>query len=332
QLPWNYLLHWIIRTIPLFSIIGILFFLRLVKFRSKDLPFIEIFVLLFSMLFPIVYAIYKHSTLHDGWRHFIFIYPSLLALAATGWYWWFTSFRSKLMTIISASILCLLLAENLIANVTLHPYEYIYFNPFFGGLKKAYGNFETDYWMLSVKEASEWLLKNELLETKSSPIRIATNCYYPASIYLDDSLSNRKTVYTRYYDKSSLDWDYGIFYSRFIDRDQLLTHVWPPKGTIHTIQADGIPICAIVKRENKEDFLGMTSFGKNDFLSAIQHLEISYKYDPMNEEVSSTLATIYKNQCEYAKAEKVIISSLRAHPGSGPFQTLMKEIQYERVQ
>jgi hypothetical protein len=46
--------------------------------------------------------------------------------------------------------------------VKLHPYEYVYFNELVGGFKGAYGKYETDYWVASMKEAVEWLKTNEL--------------------------------------------------------------------------------------------------------------------------------------------------------------------------
>ncbi|MEO5582207.1 MAG: hypothetical protein ABIR66_05920, partial [Saprospiraceae bacterium] len=328
KLPWNYLPHWIIRTIPLFSIFGILFFLRLVKNRSSELPFMEICILFFSILFPISYAIYKHSTLHDGWRHFIFIYPPLICIASIGWYLWFTSFSSKLVNGISILLLVFLLTENLVSMISLHPYQYTYFNPLFGGLNKSYGNFETDYWMLSIQEGSQWLKDHEHIG-ENKPAVIATNCYYPADIYLTDSSKNIKTIYTRYYERSNSDWDYALFYSRFVDRDQLLNHTWPPKGTIYTVQAEGIPLCAIVKRENKEDYLGMEVYRKNDFESAIKHLVTASDYDPMNETVAMVLANVYKNTCQYQKAESTIVRSLRSRPINPEAYAILKSIQEE---
>ena len=39
-----------------------------------------------------------------------------------------------------------------------HRYSYIYYNQLVGGLKGAYGNYETDYYYVSQTEASKWLL------------------------------------------------------------------------------------------------------------------------------------------------------------------------------
>jgi hypothetical protein len=73
-----------------------------------------------------------------------------------------------------------MLTENIYAIIALQPYQYTYFSPLLGGLKKAYGNFETDYWMLSVKEAASWLKQHEKIDRDNKSHTVATNCMYPA--------------------------------------------------------------------------------------------------------------------------------------------------------
>lgn len=329
-LPWNYIPEWIIRTIPVFTIVGVFFLFRLIKPRLQDLPFLELFILFFSFLFPIVYAIYSDSTLHDGWRHFLFVYPSLLLLAALGWYLWFTSFGSTYFRLFSFLFLMALISENIYSMMSMHPYQYSYFNPLFGGIKKAYSNFETDYWMLSVKEASDWLQKHERLgKIKNRKYTVTTNCMYPAQVFLNDT-NTIDLTYCRYYDRNPKNWDYAIFYSRFVNRSQLRNHTWPPKGTIHTVKAGGVPLCAIVKRENYDDFLGYEALKQGDQLKAIKYFQSYLAYDPTNETVSLELASIYKNNCLYEKSEEMIKLSLQAYPENSEAKVLMKEVEYEK--
>lgn len=331
KLPWNYLPEWIIRTVPLFSIFGLFFFIRLLKQRMQDIPFLETFILSIAALFPILYAIYKHSTLHDGWRHFIFIYPPLVLIAAFGWFLWFTSFRSRAFRMASFVLLAGLLSENLYALFSLHPYQYAYFNPLFGGIKKAYGNFETDYWMLSVKEASEWLRNHEKIDQRKREITVSTNCMYPAQVYLGDPAGKIKVGYTPYYGRSEIKWDYALFYSRFIHRNQLLNGAWPPKGSIHIIKAGGIPLNAVVQRENQEDYLGFEALKKSDFQSAIKHFEAALQYAPANETVSYAIAELYKNTCQYDKAEQAIELSLISYPDNPAGIQLREDIKIEKA-
>jgi len=329
-LPWNYIPEWLIRTIPLFSIVGLFFFIRLLKNRAQDIPFLEVFMLIWAFLFPVVYAIYSHSALHDGWRHFLFIYPPLVLIASLGWYLWFTSFSSKYFRLFSVVLLLGLLIENVYAVFSMHPYQYAYFNPLFGGIKKAYGNFETDYWMLSVKEASEWLQKHEQVGKNNKPYTITTNCMYPTQVYMQDSSAKVKISYTNYYNRSTKKWDYAIFYSRFVNRNQLLNGAWPPKGSIHVVRSNGVALCAVVKRDNQDDYLGFEAWRKGDTRVAIKHFLAALQSDPGNETVSYALAEVYKNDCLYEKAEEAIQQSLTAYPDNPAALQLLENIKLEK--
>jgi hypothetical protein len=55
-------------------------------------------------------------------------------------------------------VICLL--PSVFGIVSLHPYEYIYYNSFVGGVSGAEGRFETDYWAISFREAAEYVNEN----------------------------------------------------------------------------------------------------------------------------------------------------------------------------
>ena len=40
------------------------------------------FMLWFTILFPVFFIIYRESNVYGGWRHMMFIYPSMVALSA----------------------------------------------------------------------------------------------------------------------------------------------------------------------------------------------------------------------------------------------------------
>jgi hypothetical protein len=45
----------------------------------------------------------------------------------------------------------------IIQLIQLHPYEYVYYNQFVGGLRGANRRFEPDYWRASAAEAADYL-------------------------------------------------------------------------------------------------------------------------------------------------------------------------------
>ena len=59
------------------------------------------------------------------------------------------------------SILAIILLNNIYNLVTLHPFQYVYFNSIFE--KKANKLFEIDYWGLSNKFSLEKIVKDSLI-------------------------------------------------------------------------------------------------------------------------------------------------------------------------
>ncbi|MEP7269823.1 MAG: tetratricopeptide repeat protein [Saprospiraceae bacterium] len=325
QLPLNYLPEWIIRTLPIAVILGIFLFIR--QYQDKSIPRLESSILAFFILFSIGFTLIRHSSLHDGWRHFIFVYPAMVILAAIGWLVLFRNNQFHLINKIGSGLLVLLLLENIYSIIHLHPYQYTYFNPLFGGLRKAYGKFETDYWMLSVKEACDWIKQEEETHPKDSTITIATNCFYPSRVFMSDTSLDNKIAYVRYYDRGEKLWDYGIFYSRFVDQYQLAHNIWPPEGTVHTIDADGIPLCAIVKRANIDDYLGYEAVTKKNLAEAIRHFTKALEYDPFNEKAAMALSIVYLSVGQPDLAEKSLNQSLNSFPNNPGAEEVMNSIQ-----
>ncbi|MCH8330881.1 MAG: glycosyltransferase family 39 protein, partial [Bacteroidetes bacterium] len=73
NVPWYYVLKWMIITIPEVVMLTFLFCISWVIRGGKQSRMAV--YLLFVIFFPIVYASIKGSTLYDGWRHFQFVYP-----------------------------------------------------------------------------------------------------------------------------------------------------------------------------------------------------------------------------------------------------------------
>lgn len=107
-----------------------------------------------------VYAIVKGSVLYDNYRHFLFIVPAFTVLAAL--------FLDHLLDLLqrlwgrAAALVCGCLAAAACVDVAwtmgrMHPHEYVYFNRLIGGLAGAVGNYDTDYYGNSHKEAVEGL-------------------------------------------------------------------------------------------------------------------------------------------------------------------------------
>ncbi len=157
--PWYYLPLWIGITTPLFILV---FFLGSF-WLSRKTKYNPLFVLLAAAFF-LNLGIYflLHPAVYDGLRHFLYLLPLLAALAAVGCIEFFGDKPWGNLRKVVAGLTLFGVFETSGQLVRLHPYEYTYFNVLVGGFRGAYGNYETDYWAASMKEAVQWLKANEI--------------------------------------------------------------------------------------------------------------------------------------------------------------------------
>ena len=252
-MPWYYLPKYMIITIPLIVLTGVTLF---VVFASKIINKANLFkygFVIFSILFPILFVIYQKSNLYGAWRHFLFVYPSIILLAAIGLHYLFTYLKNRYLKIVLILFYVGLAFDPARFMVLNHPYYYLYYNQLVGGLKGAYGNYETDYYYHTIREGSEWLSKYLESNKQQGTIRIATN--FSVNWYFRNQ-PNIESYYCQYDERSQYNWDYMIVANSYISPYQLKHKIWPPKNAIHVIYADQVPVCAVLKRENKTGFSG----------------------------------------------------------------------------
>lgn len=117
-------------------------------------------VIVLGALFPLLYITWTAPALHNGVRHFLFIFPPLCLLAAGGWLWILDRFprdgSNRIGLIVRLLIPGLLFLQG-VQLVALHPYQYTYYNSLIGGPAGSYGRYETEYWFTSTKHGLEWL-------------------------------------------------------------------------------------------------------------------------------------------------------------------------------
>ncbi|MFV0594037.1 MAG: tetratricopeptide repeat protein [Draconibacterium sp.] len=278
KLPRSYAPVYLLVGTPLFVATGIALYLILLAIRKSKIDGAMIFIL-FTAAFPILYIVYQKANLYSGMRHLTFIVPSLVIVASGGWVAFLNLFKRKLK-IIPVAILTVLLFLPLRHMVANHPNQYVYFNELTNGMKGGYANYDMDYFYNSIKTASDWLKENEDIGQDS--LTIITNGSY--TDYFND-YPNVKMKYCRYYETSKEDWDYAIYSNVFIRREQLLNGIFPPPGTIHTIDVDGYPVAAIIKRISKEDMEGFNALKTSNTKQAKKHFKNYLQINPNSEQV-----------------------------------------------
>ncbi len=348
EVPWNYIPRWISITAPLFFLIGLVGFAATFIFSRKNYNWYFILIVAFVGIFPWAYAVKKESALYDGWRHFLFIYPPLVVLAALFWNWLVQVLKGNLKWLpVAAFAVLMFLPIKFIAKN--HPNEYLYFNEYFGGIQNAFGNFETDFWMNSAKPAFKWLVENEKLHDRKDSFSIRTNCVDPISYYAMEFNNDGKPVhydlkngaapnygidfkhktmfvgYVNFKNRTNMDdWEYGIFYTRFLEKELLETPgYFPPAGTIHVEELDGVPLMCVVKRnpklEKKYVAMGDTLLKQNKPDEAINYAQKTLAIYAENGKAIELLFNAYLQKKDVNSLVKYFSEATKKYPTSDAY-------------
>ncbi len=309
-MPWYYLPKLMLITIPLVVWAGILCFISLPGKALKK-EWLKYTFLLFTILFPILFVIYERSNLYGSWRHFLFIYPGIVVLSATGIWNLLRFFKSAVKKGIILLIVFLLALHPIDFMARNYPYYYLYYNQLVGGLKGAYGKYETDYYYHSVREGSEWLIGYLKQNNPSDSLKIGSN--FPADWFFRKE-KNLSSTYFMYSERSQHDWDFYIVANSYISPTLLKNGNWPPKNAIKIIKADGIPICAILKRENKDDLLGFQAYNRNSLQEATKFFEDAIRKGCQDEIIFYNFASVCYKSGDKEKATTLLQKGLEINP------------------
>lgn len=322
QIPWNYIPMWLWVTTPLAILFAAIALPALLLPARRYFNPSYLLLIAFATVFPWAYTVYKNSGLYDGMRQMLFITPTIGVLAAITWEFFFRSAKTKTMQYVVAAALLTGIFLPLRFSFANHPNQYVYFNEVYGGIRHAYGNFDTDYYMNSIREDCEWVSKNIKAE-KGKKIIIGTNTVDPVNWYLGRDTAQYKIVYIRFNERTQKDWDFGIFYTRPIDRSQLLNNSWLGSHTVYKVTADGIPLSAVMERRDKNDFYAEKAQDANDFARADSLFSLAVKYEPLNELSWYGLAVSQMQQQKISEAIGSLQRSLQIYPDNPTTFTML---------
>jgi hypothetical protein len=102
---------------------------------------------------PYALALLSDSATYDNARHFLFTLPAIFLIASVA----FDKIRQLVAPSVLVGLVGLACLPGLVGILTLHPYEYIYYNALVGGVRGAYRQYELDYWATSYRRAMESL-------------------------------------------------------------------------------------------------------------------------------------------------------------------------------
>ena len=285
QFPWYYLFKYLLITLPFTILIGLgAFFMFIKKLNKTEGIVLSIFTLI-SFGFPLFYASATGANVYGGWRQMLFVLPPMIVLSSMGIWLFFERAKNNRYLMVGTIIILLGLLINPIRfTIANYPYQYIFFNPLVGGTKGAFGNYELDYYFTSYEKAYKYIDAHD-------PDRkiVAANFIIPA--YYKDKVYQAALV--DYYDRSATDWDYAIICNTFLTPNSLKSGLWPPKNTVYTEEVDGVPILAILKREEKLDLEGTQLLANGNYARAVETLSQALERDENNESILINLARAY---------------------------------------
>ncbi len=116
--------------------------------RSGKRGLVELSLLWFVI--PFIGFVVMRTALYDNFRQVLFILPPIFLMAGVA----FEKIKNAKWQV---ALITLCLIPGVIGIVSLHPYEYIYYNRFVGGMNGAQGRFDLDYWVISYREAAEYV-------------------------------------------------------------------------------------------------------------------------------------------------------------------------------
>ena len=96
-------------------------------------------------------------TIYDNFRHFLFAIPPIFIIGSVGIQSLLERIKNALVSVL---LLAVLILPGILGIVSLHPYEYVYYNSIVGGTSGAFREYEMDYWATSYRAATDYLNQN----------------------------------------------------------------------------------------------------------------------------------------------------------------------------
>ena len=201
--------------------LGLLSFLKKIRWDV-----IALVLIWFAM--PVAAAILGKVHLYNNLRQVFFIFPPLFLLAGLGLDWLFAVAKRPVLHWL---VIFLAVLPGLYANVTLYPYQYIYYNQLVGGVHGAYRNYDLDYWNLAYKEAQQYI--NPIADQNA-------NIYIDKSFNLAQTFARRDLNFNAFGDTNWAQYDYII-----VSTSRNLDKKFAGFPTVYEVVRDGVPLAFV---------------------------------------------------------------------------------------
>jgi len=325
QLPWHYLPQWIWISTPEFILLGFIYFIAFLTYKFTkpcEQLFYELFAV-FTLLFPVVYVVIIGSNLYSGIRQMLFILPVFVVLASLGVFHFMKAVRSKNIRIPAVAPFFLLMFLPLVHQARTFPADYVYFNALSGGNKKAWSNYEYDYYFHGMKAATDYVIA----EIGDEEAKVAMNCQLPNYF---EKIPNIHFQYTRYLERSARDWDYAVMGVNYIHPYQLKNNTWQSTQIVKTFYHKGNPLAVVLKRVGKTDWQGLEAVKQGNWDQGEKLIKEALKNDPKNIWLFVNLANVKLAQGKYAEVDDLLAQAKAIQPYYEPLYLIEAQKYFDQ--
>lgn len=324
NMPWYYEFKWIFISNPLAVLVGFILLPVLIMKARKTYGNFAVILPLFGAVFPILYMVYKHSTVYDTWRHVFFVYPFWVIASSMGWDMAGSLIKDAKKEWIPKAVAVVLLLPAVVWTVRSHPNQYVYFNELEGGAKGAYGYYDLDYYQNSGKQACEWILKH-VKPVPGKKLYVRTNMGGFDKYFANDTAWIHSD-YGRFNERHHLDWDYYVAYPRYINEQLMQNNEWNLSNTIHKVEIDGVPLCVVVQRKDTSGIAANAAYEKKDYAAAVPLYAAYIATDTTDEFAYLNYAIALASVGQMEPAVKAAERATRLDPGRPEFFDLLAQL------
>jgi hypothetical protein len=186
-------------------------------------------------IIPLLAVVCLSHTWYNNFRQLLFIVPPIFLSTGLVLDKVFDHIKSALIRI---AILAILIVPGIYSLVKLHPYEYVYFNNFIGGVSGAFRNYELDYWAISYRDAALYI--NQIAPEEAKVI-----VFGPEQIFGGFARPDLKVIPDVEIDQYQT-FDYAVISTSNND-DMVLCATGE---VIYTIEIDTVPLTVIKKLDH----------------------------------------------------------------------------------
>ena len=197
---------------------------------GKDKNIEPLFLILVWLVFPLTGVILSGAIYFDNFRHLTFLVPPIFLACGLAIEFLFTKIKKNVWR---GLILIIMVFPGVYADVQLHPYQYVYYNSYVGGVRGAYHNFALDYWGVTFAEAAKYV-------NAISPENAGVLVDGPSLVFQDYARPDLKIIDILDY-KPDTQFNYVVIYSRGDDDQSICT----TGKTIKTIQRAGAVLLTV---------------------------------------------------------------------------------------